>query len=415
MNMTPQSFIFGGSGGAPSYESLKKRREIADLLQRQATARPAQNMGEGIGQAGQMLASILMDKKLGPQEDAARQNAMQEIMRIQGGLGPEGITQDQFHGLGAITDNPYAPSGVNAIAQTLMRRQISDAGTPFSPNGGQMAFSGGQDGGNFGWTDPGEIPPDVMDEFNRAMEQFQNAPTDMNGEIMDRAKRGLEGRGIPIPQEANPWLQGGIPNGPMSGAGGGKLARTEATAGPMVAQADTGTATDASVRGDVKLTEQQSKDLGFWNRMDGVAPDIDKFEGALTQMGEKMKDGVPLIGNMLVSPEYQQGRRAASEWIVALLRKDTGAQVTKEEWGLYGPIYIPQPGDEAPTLEAKRAARKRAQDGLKAGLGIAEVLANELMAQRQQPAAPPAGGGSDDWRTKDPSTWTDEQLKEFTQ
>jgi hypothetical protein len=223
-----------------------------------------------------------------------------------------------------------------------------------------------------------------MDEFNRAMEEFQNAPTDMNGENMDRARKLLEQRGIPAPQEANPWIQGGIPNGPLSGAGGGRMARADMVAGNRTAQADTGTKTDAS---GMKLTEQQSKDLGFWNRMNGVAPDIDAFEGALTQMGERMKDGVPLVGNMLVSPEYQQGRRAAGEWIVGLLRKDTGAQVTKEEWGLYGPIYMPQPGDAPETLQAKREARLRAMEGMKAGLGTAEVLANELMAQRAQPDA----------------------------
>jgi hypothetical protein len=196
----------------------------------------------------------------------------------------------------------------------------------------------------------------------------------------------------------------------MSGAG--SPVQRGPTAGPMVAQADTGTMTDASVRGETKLTEQQSKDLGYWNRMDAVTPDIDTHTSDLTSLGEKMKDGVPLVGNMMVSEGYQVGRRAANEWITSLLRKDTGATVTTQEWALYGPIYIPQPGDDPPVIEAKKQARARAAEGMKAGLGIAEVLANELQAARK-PAAAPASGGSDDWRTKDPSTWTDEQLQEY--
>jgi hypothetical protein len=380
-----QSFIFGAGTDTPTYESLKKKREIADLLAQQAMGGEYRNWGDGVGGLMKALGARMVDNKISGQEADEGQRAASEVAKILAGMGQEGISVDQFTGLAGATENPYLPPEQEAIARAMMRRKVSEpTGTPFAPGGGigdRMAMSSMNAPlqpseptreGPMGWVDPGEVPPEPEDEQG--------------------------------------WM---MPNGPMSGAGT-QLAARGKPSGPMVAQADTGNMTDASVRGDVKLTEQQSKDLGYWNRMDAVTPDIDAHTGDLTALGEKMKDGIPLVGNMMVSEGYQVGRRAANEWIVALLRKDTGAQVTKEEWALYGPIYIPQPGDGEPVLKAKAEARKRAAEGMKAGLGIAEVLANELLAARQTPAAP-AGAGADDWRTKDPSTWTDEQLREFTQ
>jgi hypothetical protein len=164
----------------------------------------------------------------------------------------------------------------------------------------------------------------------------------------------------------------------------------------------------------MKLTEQQSKNLNFWNRMDATSSDIDKFAPALMDRGERIKDGVPMFGNSLVSEDYQRGRRAGGEWLVSILRPDTGATVTDTEWDTYAPIYLPEPGDGPNQLADKTAARARAAEGLKKGLGLAEVMANELKAARQS-ATPAAAASGDDWRNADPSTWTDEQLREFTQ
>lgn len=401
-----QSFIFGGSGNAdtPTYEALKRKREIADLLAQQALQTP-DNLGEGIASIGRALMARMMDSKLTEQEEAERSRADQSLQSIMSALSGGGaMTPELMQQAGELRDNPYLGTGNDAIVRGLMRRtvQLPEGGTPFVP----LSFSGpvtvsaqnmptmGADGGAFGWTDPGEVPPD--DPYARAeaaKRQFDAQPTDMNAELLDRAVTDLidSGANDERAREAIGWVDGML--GPQSG-GGGPVQRGS-TAGTQVAQADTGTMTDASVRGDVKLTEQQSKDLGYWNRMDAVTADIDKHTSDLTAFGEKMKDGVPLVGNMMVSEGYQVGRRAANEWITALLRKDTGAQVTREEWALYGPIYIPQPGDGKPVLKAKAEARKRAAEGMKAGLGIAEVLANELQLARQQAAPPPDDADAD--------------------
>jgi hypothetical protein len=186
----------------------------------------------------------------------------------------------------------------------------------------------------------------------------------------------------------------------------------------MVAQADTGTATDWRENAkafDGKLTEAQSKDLGFADRMVAADPKIEEFSGELIKRTEQTKNAIPVIGNSLISEGYQRGRGAGGEWLAAALRKDTGAAVTDSEWELYGPLYIPQPGDYPGTLADKKERRERTARAIKKGLGLAEVLAEELVAERAAKSTTAQPAATDDWRTQDPSTWTDEQLKEFTQ
>jgi hypothetical protein len=254
----------------------------------------------------------------------------------------------------------------------------------------------------------------------QAKQQFDAQPTDDNASMMEGAVSdfvdGYAGSGGVDDQRAKELLQlinGGWDDSALrtqSGAGG--AVQRGAAQGPMVAQADTGSTTDAT--SNMKLTEGQSKNLNFWNRMDATSGEIDKYAPALMDRGEQVKNAVPMFGNSLVSEDFQRGRRAGEEWLISILRPDTGAAVTPEEWNRYAPTFLPEPGDGPNMIADKTAARQRAALGLKKGLGLAEVMADELAAMRAK-AAPAAAAGGDDWRTKDPSTWTDEQLREFTQ
>lgn len=131
-----------------------------------------------------------------------------------------------------------------------------------------------------------------------------------------------------------------------------------------------------------KLTEQQSKDLVYYERATGALPTIEKFEGQLTSWVDNRAEKLPFgFGNYLVSDEFQQGRQAAAEWLAAILRKDTGAAITSQEFELYGPMYLPQPGDRDAVLRQKREARKRAVEAIQKGLGPAQILTSEFQAR----------------------------------
>ena len=108
-------------------------------------------------------------------------------------------------------------------------------------------------------------------------------------------------------------------------------------------------------------------------------------------------DGVLGMANSEKWKTYQGGAR---EWIAALLRKDTGAAVTQNEWDLYFPTYFPQPGD-SPKVQAEKLERRIAEARkLRASSGPVFDRMNpnfdQEMSQRlqQQNGSRPAAGSS---------------------
>jgi len=144
----------------------------------------------------------------------------------------------------------------------------------------------------------------------------------------------------------------------------------------VITNPDGTTTTRIGGQGSQKLTEVQSKDLGFHDRALGAEVELQDVEDALRSYRGKYGGQVPVLGNLLKGDQYRQAEVSAKEFISAMLRKDTGAAVTPQEFELYGGLYLPQPGDDDKTLELKRAARRRAIKSMKKGLGTAQVLAD---------------------------------------
>jgi len=159
---------------------------------------------------------------------------------------------------------------------------------------------------------------------------------------------------------------------------------------------------------DGKLTEGQSKDVNYYTRGRYSDIELSGVERQLTQLDQSLWSNVPIAGNYALSPEYQTAQRAAREFLAVVLRKDTGAAVTPAEFSLYGPMFIPAPGDSDQVLAAKRKARDRAMDAIRTGLGdkrsIAEDVDKQIEAEMSAAGVPPpAAGGGDagvvDWQT----------------
>lgn len=143
--------------------------------------------------------------------------------------------------------------------------------------------------------------------------------------------------------------------------------------------------------GNIKpLTESQSKDTVFSTRAKGAMVELEKNSGALTSYGDSIVSGAPVIGNALVSEPYQKASQAGKEFLQAILRKDTGAAITKEETTEYGSVYLPQPGDSEGTQAQKKLSRQRAVAALEAGMTPQAILAQEkaLLQTGQGPAGP---------------------------
>lgn len=100
-------------------------------------------------------------------------------------------------------------------------------------------------------------------------------------------------------------------------------------------------------------------------------------------------DNLPVsIANNLVSPEGQQFYRNAKDFMMSILRPDTGAAFGKDEFRSYGQVFIPFPGDSPQVLKDKEAAREIALVALQGGSrGAADRLVG-LMAQNGLPVPP---------------------------
>ncbi len=149
----------------------------------------------------------------------------------------------------------------------------------------------------------------------------------------------------------------------------------------------------------MRLTEQQSKDLVYLQRGEAALVNLDKNEKALTGFTDNAADYLP-GGNYLTSEEYQVASQAGREFLAAVLRKDTGAAITAQEMSIYGKMYLPQPGDSDTVLNQKRAARRVALDAIKNGLGAAQAA---LPPTVQEPAGDaPEGVDASVWEVMTP-------------
>ena len=79
---------------------------------------------------------------------------------------------------------------------------------------------------------------------------------------------------------------------------------------------------------------------------------------------ERAKSKVPVVGNYLVSPDFQKVDQAQRDFINAVLRRESGAAIASSEFENARKQYFPQPGDSAEVLAQKKANRQTAVEGV---------------------------------------------------
>ncbi len=160
-------------------------------------------------------------------------------------------------------------------------------------------------------------------------------------------------------------------------------------------KAPSGTSLSVGPNGEVQftqgggkaLTEGQSKDAFFTTRMTAATPTLDAYESALMSLPNAAAGAIPFnLGNYAQSEEYQLARDAGRDFVTAYLRKDSGAALTPAEEKMYGEMLLPQPGDKAATIEAKRTRRAIATEAIKSGMPVS-ALDNVVKAIKAVPGA----------------------------
>ena len=123
------------------------------------------------------------------------------------------------------------------------------------------------------------------------------------------------------------------------------------------------------------FTEVQGKAAGFANRMNFAMQDIESvlsegYDPTSTQ--DYLAGNLPsVIGGALVSELGQQYQQSKSDFITAVLRKESGAAIAANEFVTEDRKYFPQPNDKPEVIAQKARARARALDGMKAASGPA--------------------------------------------
>lgn len=103
-----------------------------------------------------------------------------------------------------------------------------------------------------------------------------------------------------------------------------------------------------------------SRGMGAFRTMEEL---IQSRAGNAPGLGSRVQD-VPVVGNFLASGEDQQYRAVSKEVLAAILRRDTGAAVTDDEFEQYSQMYIPRPGDKPETVRLKLTAAKRSLEAM---------------------------------------------------
>jgi hypothetical protein len=122
-----------------------------------------------------------------------------------------------------------------------------------------------------------------------------------------------------------------------------------------------------------EFTGVQATAAGYADRMVQADKILDdpKLAAVQTDITQKGLGGVPVIGNMLTSPEFQQAEQAQRDFINAILRRESGAAIAASEFESARKQYFPQPGDSPQVLEQKKQNRLNAIKGVARSAGPA--------------------------------------------
>jgi len=114
-------------------------------------------------------------------------------------------------------------------------------------------------------------------------------------------------------------------------------------------------------------TENVSNSFGFAQRMANAAETLNnpKYTDASTSAWEAARGAT----NLTASSDYQEAKRAQTDWLTANLRKESGATIPEHEYEVEAKKYLPMVGDSKEVLASKAQARKIAENSMKTAAG----------------------------------------------
>lgn len=138
---------------------------------------------------------------------------------------------------------------------------------------------------------------------------------------------------------------------------------------------------DEYAKNKIQYNEAEAKSAGFADRMKAANPVIEANKSAGTSAWQQAMAATPLIGNYLVSDEYQKLDQASRDFVNAILRRESGAVINPDEFINARKQYLPQPGDSDTVLSQKKLNREAALSGVARSSGAAYPSVDDILKQ----------------------------------
>jgi len=166
-----------------------------------------------------------------------------------------------------------------------------------------------------------------------------------------------------------PTYKGVVPAVPDAAAATGAGASTAAAATSPAQPSQQGVqSVPLSTGKEPNLTETQSKDIGWIGRMESADKNLNAAQGKGANLGSfknfLLTQGGALPTAMLRSDADKAAYQAAEQFVMAINRHDSGAQITPEEWDQAYRVFLPAFNDPPTVVEQKARERANAVNGM---------------------------------------------------
>jgi hypothetical protein len=145
---------------------------------------------------------------------------------------------------------------------------------------------------------------------------------------------------------------------------------------------------DETGRPTGKLSAEQDKLLDHHGKASLALDQFNRIPDADNILAQGLRDEIagklPFVGNAALSSRYRTVRNAANNFLVAHLRRTSGAVIGPEEMLQHHRDLIPIWGDDAATVKNKREMRANIVEGMYTSLGTARPHADYVTKKRQQ-------------------------------
>lgn len=131
----------------------------------------------------------------------------------------------------------------------------------------------------------------------------------------------------------------------------------------------------ADVSGGANLNVEQGKNAGFLLRAQDANKNIDNLEKEGQSFWNGTVGRLPVVGNYALGAGAQKYEQAKRDFVNAVLRQESGAVISDQEFANAERQYFPQPGDTQEVIAQKRQNRENAIAGfrIRSGPGAAAV------------------------------------------